>query len=441
MKKTNLNLTKQSYNFFLSKKAILFAGIVISGLLYAQNKSQDSFVNSDEALLNQFFASKGTDNISFDASNIKQFWIDKSVSSKNNNINIVLDKDKKNAKNLFKSIPLKIKLANVSVIQDCTIDVISDDQDLSFAVNDSTNMVISSAISKQQFVRHSVLSSSFHLVDTDDFSFYLQFSSNTSPYISINKIILSFSNDKTFLTSPGILQITDSNVSSKRNISRIDVNSFSVTGVNSTVFSNNKIFVSDNTITASATIKNSGDIPATVNLGYAPYTDLGQRIQSKSYPYGNDILTVISAEENSSSIVVDKYPEWKKDCYLALNAKSDLSDIPCFSFVPGKVVEIIEKENTQAEIIMDKALESPIPKGTQLRLHSPDGASYIYTNTKVLQPGESVVFSSSIKKDTSFLQYSRKAFSRDVFYVIPVILSRSGKDENTITITDFKISY
>ena len=83
-----------------------------------------------------------------------------------------------------------------------------------------------------------------------------------------------------------------------------------------------------------------------------------------------------------------------------------------------------------------------IKEGTKVRIHGV-GGSYLYTNLKVLQPGEEQVFTSTIEKDESSCEYSSKAFPRGVYYVVPLILSYSidSSKVNTIQIYDYAISY
>ena len=139
---------------------------------------------------------------------------------------------------------------------------------------------------------------------------------------------------------------------------------------------------------------------------------------------------------------MDSLPEWRKESSLAVNVKEDMSDIPECSFVDGTIVDVKEIENGHAEITLDKPVLKGLEKGTKVRVHGVIGA-FIYTNIVKLEPGQEELLSSTIAKDDAYLQYSPKAFSRGVYYAVPLILSYSSdaNNDNTILITDFSISY
>ena len=150
--------------------------------------------NDDKKLLDQFITSKGQNSsIVFDSSNIKQFWIDKSVVSKDNSIIILLNR--KGSK--LESIPLKIQLTNIVESLDCTVDVITTDPGFSFAVSTDVSKNLSESKEQPSFINYHVLSSTFHLEDTDDFSFCLGFNSDSKSSIKIERIILSFKKNLT----------------------------------------------------------------------------------------------------------------------------------------------------------------------------------------------------------------------------------------------------
>ena len=201
----------------------------------------------------------------------------------------------------------------------------------------------------------------------------------------------------------------------------------------------------DNSITSSVTVKNIGDTPTTVSVGYTPYTASGIRMDNRIslYHKSNKVLKVISSEANSNKIIVDDYPEWTKGCFVALNAKEDLSDFPNCSFIDQPVASVNKNEEGQFEIVFDKPLKTPIAKDSFIRIQSPRGDSYMYVNTKRLQPGEEATLTSSIKKDDDLFQFSTKSLWRGVFYIKPMIRSYSVENtkENTVLVTDFTINY
>ena len=126
---------------------------------------------NDAKLLNDYINAKGyTSIIAFDSANIKQFWIDKSVFGKNDNIVISLQNVQNNT---WESIPQKIQLANVNEAQNCKIDVVTETPNIRFTVLDSNNKVLSTSASEDDFIQYHIVSSSFPLEKTPDFSFML----------------------------------------------------------------------------------------------------------------------------------------------------------------------------------------------------------------------------------------------------------------------------
>lgn len=426
------------FNSFLTKKH-LFCSYPVLLFLSLFCKAGNSI--SDQDFLDQFIMSKGYHGtIVFNASNIKQYWTDKSVLSKDNSINIVLSsKDETITK---ESVPLKIQLKNVDETQNCRIDVITNTPSASFSVINNSSKPVSNSFPEPQFINYYIFSSVFHLEDTLDNSFYLKFSSR-EPIISIQKIVISFSNNSRFLASTGNLKISKNNaIVLHGEIDRND--SFSVTGKQTRILSKNSIIVSNSLLKSSVSIKNIGKTPTRIYVGYATFAKGKVLLDGKNYPYDNSLisLNVISSAEGSKKIIVDHFPIWRKDCYLALNVEEDHSDIPNKTFASGRIAEVNQLPDNQAEIIMSESLSSPIAKGTKVRVNGLQGA-YLYTNTKVLQPGEEALFEHTIRKDDTFLQYSSKAFSKGVYYVTPLILSYSvdQNKDNTISIKDFSISY
>lgn len=430
----NITQTKRQTTLSLLITSVL---LVFSLTIFAEDKQ-----NSPD-LLNQYITSKGYQStIIFDSSNIKQFWIDNSVLSKDNSININLSSNNTNGN---ESVPLRIQLANVNEAQDCKVEVISETEDFGFSVLNNSSKVLSSSKTEDRFLDYSIASSVFHLEDTTKMTFVLKFNSKTASILSIKKIILSFLDNKesAYLLPPGKINYTNKNISTSSTIEEVNSTSFSITGKNTVIRSSKRFIVADNTLSSSVTIKNTGETPTTIYVGYGAYTQDHVWLNDKNYPFKsiNNVLKVVSHSEASNIIKVDSYSEWSKGCHLALEAKEDMSDIPN-NYFAGTISEIKKLENGQAEIILSKPLKSKLDEGTKVRIHGLDGA-YIYTKTKNLQPGEEQTFTSTIKKDDSFLGYSPKAFSRGVYYVVPIILSYSvdPDKENTVLIKNFTISY
>lgn len=430
------------------KVCIFFFCLLISCSIHAQTAAQahnSSF--DDEKLINSYIDAKGYGSIiQFNASNIKSFWIEKSVLPKDSSIQILLRSDKDGN---WESVPLKIQLANVNETQDCSIDVIAEDSDFTLSVYDNKLNKISPAPTKETFIRYHVLSTSFHLEDTQNTSFYIKFNSNKSATLSIKRIVLSFSNNQKsiFSFSPGNLQIKATDFNINRSISSVKKKSeteFSVSGKLSDLVVKNKIFVQDNTFNISVKVKNIGDIPTKIFLGFSPYSKDGTRITNRNSPYKNGkTFNIISSEVGSNKVVIDAYPEWIKNCFLVLDAKDDFSDFTNLNFFENRIVSISKINDAESEITFEKVLTKKIPSGTSARIHSPYANSFIYVSTKTLEPGEEAVLTGTIKKDNDSLLYSPKAFCRGTYYVQPILLSYSVSptEENTVQISDFSVSY
>ena len=398
----------------------------------------------DNELFEQFVKANGYQGvISFDAANIKQFWIDNSVISKDELISISLDQI------TFKSQPLKIQLANVNETMDCRIDVMMDKPDISFSVLDNSLKKIADSSNGEDFIQNYIVSSNFHLEDTKGLSFYIQFQSIQAEPVIIKKILLSFSKNynSMFLASPGTLKITNKLVSFSNATERSGEQGFEATGYNTELYSINNILVSDNPINMSVKIKNTGTKPTRIYLGYAVYSKNGILLSGNNYPYNNinKILYIISSEEGSDKIIVDSMPEWAKNCQLALNAQEDLSDIPNTSFADGKIANIKLLSNGHAEITMDQPLKKALKTGMQVRITGVAGA-YFYTNVRDFQPDKEEILNSSICKDNSCIQYSSGASNtlpKGAYHIKPLILSYStnSKEDNTILISDFLVSF
>lgn len=417
------------------KTIAIMASLAMTLVGNAQTNKQKT---DDATLLDSYIQSKGYKNpIVFTSSNIKQFWTEQSVSSLNEMINILLDDGRKKS--------LRIQLANVDVLQDCRVDIVSKTADLHFSVLSNNTKVISKALQNESFIGYSVKSATFHLEDTNDYSFFLNFTATNSTNLEIERIILSFKKNDSFLSSPGKLIITDttcstSNVNKK---TKITENSFSLTGVNTCVLSNNKILISDNTVTNSVRVKNIGKKPTNVYLGYAPYTKDGKLINNNNNPYKNNkIMKVISIDKKKNIIVVDSEPEWEKGCRLVLDAKEDLSDFPNHSFVEGTIQDVKKVNDRHFEIVFSQASKIDIKVGTSVRVQSPNGAAFLYTNLKLLQPGEEVAFSAKIEKDDNYILFGSR-FCRGTYYVVPVFISitSGSNEENTVQVENFIVGY
>lgn len=198
--KNQMRWMKMNKPIFSCQKKKFFCGIALlfclSGIVFAQKADMDfpgNNVLSDDTLIQQYYKAKGLNYIVFDSSNIKQYWTDKSIVSQKDSFTILTSQTTS-----FKSVPLKIQLTNVNAAQDCLIEVITDTPDLEFTISNQ-NRTLSQSSSEQFFIQHRIVSTSFHLEDSDNFSFNIVFSSAKSSSVSIKAIILSFSKNPTSL--------------------------------------------------------------------------------------------------------------------------------------------------------------------------------------------------------------------------------------------------
>ena len=427
--------------------AVLFSCI----LLAAQNApSQPRAAASDPSAgrmtPDDYVKAKGdASRIVFDASNIKRFWVDGSVLCQDGTILVFLDRKMANG---FEGVPLKIQLLNVDESMDCKVEILAGSQDAAFEIMDGKSKVLSRSSAEPPYGRYHVASAAFHCESVPDHSFFLKFSSKKQDEIQIEKIVLSFSDNKdsSFLSSPGVLLLDRNAVNANGALSPSAAggNAIELKGRQSRILSKRSILVSDKPLATSVTIENVGSKPTRVYVGFAVSTKNRTELRGNHYPYKNisKVLTVVSSEAGSDKLIVDSYSDWAKNCCLALHAEEDLFDVPNTTLANGRIVEVKKLDNGTAEITMDKPFGTAPEPGTKVRIHGAVGG-YLYTGNKVLQPGEKEVFTSSIKKDNAFLQFSNKAFSRGVYSVKPLVLSYSvdPNDENTVVISDFTVSY
>ena len=441
-------ITLKSKRFFSGRTLVrLFLKMTLfwstaSWSMAAYAQDIDNAALSNDALIDQYIQSKGRGIVVLDPSNVKQFWVDKPVASKDGSICIL--QDYKND-----SMPLILQLAKVKRTKDCIVEVITETPDVSFTVTNSYDFTKEFAVSteKDMLSQYHVLESSpFHLDETTANSFFLTFHTKGIKDLVIKRVILSFAPNENYLAPPLDLLLTDTCATPKNGTirnSEDNPNSFFATGNNTEVLFDTKILLTDAPLTASVKVRNTGECTATVYCGYALFTENNQQIGSRNNPYkGNKVLNVVSSQANSTRIVVDSLPEWEKGCSLVLNAEEDLSDFPNFSFLEGTIENITKIDDAHTEIFLDKPIGKAIEKGTKVRVQSKPGSSYFYTDSRILDPGEEAVFTSSVRRNDSLLRYSSATICRGTCYVVPVILSYSDfSEQNTIEISDFKISH
>ena len=405
--------------------------LLFSMILAAQNTTDQRLIstNDEKDLINKYIHTKGNMIVSFDASNIKQFWVDNSVIAEKDSFVISLTKDKTDS---YKSKPLKIQLANVDASYECNAFVLTQTDNVNFSLTDADLNPVSFNNKKDSFVDYHELSSSFRLIEIKDNTFHFSFTSS-SQVIEVKAIVLSFFQKNKYPSHPGYLVMNPDTIQTDAKLIPNNKQSFSVNGTNALLISKEKIYVTDNTIYSTLTIKNTGNKPFNAIFGYQPYTKDGKRIDNQSIPYKNDnhVIKVLSSSETKDKLIVDSYPEWEEKCTSALNASPDLADFPNCSLLESTILKINKLEDNKAEIILNKPLKNDVSAGTALRVQSPNGLSRIWTASKKLEPGESTTLISKIKKNDSFLKFTADAFCKGTHYVLPVIFLYSLQNEES----------
>ena len=428
-KKTNSPLKKKHLFITMSLATFAFLSLLAS--------AQTNTDKDDEAMLDSFIQSRGYEStIIFSAANIKQFWPERNVVSQDNIIKILLDSK-------LQSSLLKIKLANVNVSNECKVDIFSKSSDFKFNILADKTQVLSKSSSEDDFIGYHIESASFRLKKTNALSFSLQFVSSASSELKINKIVLSFPRNTSSSSTEAFNMKKDNYETQDAQVTSDESKNCLITGKRSRFYGEKITLQSQTPLHTYISVKNTGKTATKLYVGYSVYDEEGIAIDAKNYPYQdiNKILKVISSSKDNNIIVVDGSSEWNKNCYLALNANEDMSDIPNKTLA-GRIVDFKKNENNLFEITLDKPLSSEIRSGTKVRVHGTSGA-YLYTYICTLLPEEEITFYSTIAKDDSFLRYSSEAFSRGAYCVVPLLLSYSvvPQEDNTITIKDYSVSY
>ena len=435
----------KSHASFVESKRLLVLMTVIVSALFSQAIFGQQIKESSSDLLKQYIQSKGSGIISFDYSNIKQFWVDQSVVSKDKDIDIFLGMNKNNS---FESVSFPIQLANVDESQDCTIEVLTDMSDVNFSVLNNNNTVIAESSAAEDFIQTRVLKGTFHLENTANLSFKMKFTSKSSRTIAIKAIILSFSKNTNslFLTSPGTLRLSLDDLTFQAEGTYTATpdkdGAFTVKALYESMICKYNFFSRETSVSYSVSCENIGDLNLAVYTTFYFYSKDHKRLREDNYPYNgiNNILKVVSAEKGSKTIVVDRYTEWEKNCFIALNAKEDLSDVPNFNILDAKIVEIVKKDDDSAVITLDKELAASLKKDTEIRVHGlrkhAGGATW-----NLLRPSEKKEYTLSIVKGKGCYTCSLEKIPEGVFYIKPVVISASTGEAHTLKISSFSIQY
>ncbi|MCF6176783.1 MAG: hypothetical protein L3J71_13575 [Victivallaceae bacterium] len=179
----------------------------------------------------------------------------------------------------------------------------------------------------------------------------------------------------------------------------------------------------------SAKVKQLGDKPAYLYIGFIPYDAQGRVIDPK-HGFNNIKGSMTSLSSNAAkgakSITVKDASKWQKGShfYVAFNVKEDLSDIPNFNL--SEMIEKIEKNGDLYTISFKKPLPKVYPAGTAVRQHR-SGGSYIYTKN-----GDAPKDWAVWKGFTVQGKILRKAT-----FISPMIMINARKADSGAVFTDF----
>ena len=216
-----------------------------------------------------------------------------------------------------------------------------------------------------------------------------------------------------------------------------------ISGKRSIMQSRYNIIALDNSINSEVIVKNIGNNPTVIYIGYAVYSNECIWLDGRNYPYKSNLnsLNIQSIDASGNSIVVDSFNEWDKNCFLAINVQDDFSDIPNSTFA-GKISDVKELPDGFKKIILEEPINNTLLKNNKVRIHGRTGA-YLYTSIHTLAPNKSKKMTATIKKDDSNIAYSNKSFPRGTCYVKPILLSYSVDPdiENTVLVETYRLVF
>jgi hypothetical protein len=179
----------------------------------------------------------------------------------------------------------------------------------------------------------------------------------------------------------------------------------------------------------SAKVKQLGENPARVYIGFIPYDGKGRVIDPKcGYNNTKGSLTTLTAgiAQGATSLTVKDASKWAKGnhYYVVFNAKEDMSDIPNFQF--AGVITKIGKTGDVYTISFKKPIGKAYPAGTVVRQHQ-SGGTYIYTKTAKTTPKW---------EDWQGFVVQGKILRRAT-YLSPMIMIDARKEGSGAVFTDF----
>jgi len=181
----------------------------------------------------------------------------------------------------------------------------------------------------------------------------------------------------------------------------------------------------------SVKVKQLGEVPALVYLGFIPYDAKGRVIglqHGSNNTKGSFTTLAAAAAKGAKSLSVKDASKWEKGSYyfVAFNAKEDMSDMPNFDLA-GTITKI-EKTGDVYTITFAKALKKAYPAGTMVRQHRA-GGTYVYTKN-----GKSPKAWTDWKGRVAKGKILRKAT-----HIRPMIMINAKKEGSGAVFTDFVV--
>lgn len=423
-------------------------------------KADETIEQRRQALANGYLRKDDKDSGTFvmDSENVMQYWIDDCVFRHNGKILIELspvaeidtDSEKKEEddddeeKQQFECSFLKLKIPELNRKKDFTVSVSFATPGVQYQLFDRFHKLFyTSPVSNGSQTELPTF-----LLHSSEFAgseLFFKFTSSEVDTVNINKITIDYQSNPDFIYRK-LFYVASDQFDSKLISANTFAYTYSATGKRTMLIAKGKIVVpeKESAIKMSVKVRNTGKNPTRIYVGYKYFDKDRTHISSGSFPAKgtNSIVNVVSSKAGSNTLIVDAMPKYSKGNCIALNARTDLSDVPNLSLLDGNISAVKELPDGKAEITMSLPIKTAVPKGTPVRIHQGAGM-FLYMNDQILQPGEEKVFTSSISKDESSHLYTSDSIATGVYYVSPLILSYStdANLDNTVKISDWVLTY
>ena len=139
---------------------------------------------------------------------------------------------------------------------------------------------------------------------------------------------------------------------------------------------------------ASLWLKQQGETPSEVYVGWVCYDSKGQVIPSEAYHRVSGSFTMLAApaKQGESTILLKDASKWRKGktCVVAFNADKGDADLP--NHDTSDIVTAVEKEGDAWRVTLANPLAADYPEGCGVREHLKGGDLYFFISK--LEPGQ-----------------------------------------------------